>query len=84
MTARQLRQLRRELIRDVLVTDQMAEHLESRVASIEEVIAARWPHRILVRARLGRELRASVRRVQGDTFADKRAEAAGLDWLASQ
>ena len=73
-----------ELHRDVADTDSLAEHLEYRVAALEEIEAARWPRRILVRARLGRQLRASVRHFDGDTWADRRAAAASADWLARQ
>lgn len=34
--------------------------LENRIISLEEIVAARWPRRALLRRRLARELRASV------------------------
>jgi len=50
----------REMDRDSVTTDQLVSHLESRVVAMEEVMAARWPRRLLLQWRLGRELRASV------------------------
>jgi hypothetical protein len=50
------------------------------VAAIEEVIAAPWPRRILVRRRLRRDLRRSVAHVQGAGFAEKRFETAA-GWI---
>ena len=75
-------QERRDWITDSLTTDQLAEHLEARVAALEEIAAARWPRRWLARARLGRQLRDSIRHFPGATFADRRGEAASADWLA--
>lgn len=40
--------------------DDEGEVLEDRVTRLEEVIAARWPRRWILRRRLARELRASV------------------------
>ena len=57
----------REIDRDSVTTDQLVSHLESRVVALEEVMAARWPRRLLLRWRMGRELRSSV---------------AGYDWVA--
>lgn len=75
---------RRQAYEESLMTDSLVQHLEYRVAALEEIAATPWPRRILARARLGRNLRASVRGVQGATFAERRSEAAGLDWLASR
>jgi hypothetical protein len=72
------------MYRESLDTDSLAEALEYRVSALEEIVAARWPRRMVLRARLARQLRASLRNVQGSTFAERRAEAAGLDWLADQ
>jgi hypothetical protein len=55
-----------------------AEQLELRVIAIEEAFAARWPRSIVVRARLGRQLRASVRDMQGDSFTERRADTASI------
>lgn len=73
----------RDWIKDSLGTDSLAEHLEARVAELEEIAAARWPRRWLLRARLGRQLRDSIRHFPGATFADRRGEAASADWLAA-
>lgn len=76
---------RRELaarLRELDATDDFAtgerQQLELRIIAIEEVIAARWPRRILVRARLARALRASVRDTQGEDFEERRLETASI------
>jgi hypothetical protein len=57
--------------------------LEDRVSAIEETLAARWPRRVLLRRRLGRQLRASARTYAwaGRSFRARRTEAAGYDIL---
>jgi hypothetical protein len=62
--------------------DSLADFLELRVAAVEEVLAARWPRRWLLAARLGRSLRGSIRHMPGGTFAERRIEAVTTDWLA--
>lgn len=79
-----LAQLRRDVIEESNVTDLLSEHLEYRVARLEEITAARWPRRWLLRARLGRKLRASVRHFPGQSFGERRMEAAAADWLAQR
>lgn len=68
-------QLRRDWVKDSLTTDALAEMLEHRISALEEITAARQPRRWLLRARLGRQLRRSVRHVQGATFRDRLNEA---------
>jgi hypothetical protein len=80
--ARDLSGLRREVRADSERTDSLAEMLEHRVATLEEIAAARWPRRWLLAARLGRSLRRSVRHMPGGTFAERRAEAVTADWIA--
>lgn len=75
---------RRDINREFLTVDSLAEHLEERVAALEEITATPWPRRILVRARLGRQLRRSVRNFPGETWAWRRANAVSADWLADQ
>lgn len=79
----ELDQLRRDVITDSTMTDQIAEQLERRVLAIEEVIAARWPRRILVRRRLARDIRASVAGYAwvGDDFESRRVQAIGDGWV---
>ena len=74
-------QFRRDVYQESAMTDELAEELLIQVVMIEEVIAARWPRRIVVRARLRRDLRASVRHVEGRSFADRRINALGTGWL---
>lgn len=55
--------------------------LEDRVSAIEETIAARWPRSMVLRRRLGRQLRASAATFAwaGPDFATRRAEAMSED-----
>ena len=77
-----LEQLRREVITDSLLTDQFAEGLERRLAALEEITAARWPRRILVRRRLARDLRASVAGYREiDDFGSRRIQAISDGWI---
>lgn len=73
-------QLRREVMRDSLMTDQLAGELLRQVIALEEIVAARWPRSIGVRRRLARELRRSVARIEGRTFAEKRVNTIGSGW----
>lgn len=75
---------RPDWVTDSITTDSLAEMLEHRISALEAVAAARPPRRWLLRARLGRQLRRSVRHVQGGTFRDRLNEAAGLEWLSRQ
>lgn len=70
----------RNAVQESQLRDADDEVLTARVSALEEVLAARWPHRWLLAARLRRRLRASVRRLgyAGPTFADRRAERASL------
>lgn len=84
MNREELAQLRASMNYDLQNTDSLAESLELRVLAIEEVIAVRWPRRVLVMGRLGRELRRSVRHMPGELFAEKRTAAVTADWLAGR
>jgi hypothetical protein len=64
--------------------DAYADVLERRVIRIEECIAARWPRRWLLWARLRREIRASAATwdpeyIPRDNFYARRLEAAGQE-----
>lgn len=71
-----------ELARQLRATSDFADRaesmLEARIIAIEEVIAARWPRRVILRRRLGRQLRASARAhaYAGRGFRARRLEAA--------
>jgi len=80
--AADLARLRRQTYDRNTMADSLADRLELRVATLEEIAAARWPRRWLLRARLGRSLRRSVRHMPGGTFAERRIEAVTTDWLA--
>lgn len=55
---------------------------EQRIASVEEVIAAGWPRRWLLAARLRRQLRASVRGCDSaGTWHEQRAQAMTAEWI---
>jgi hypothetical protein len=71
-----------EVSKSIEQTDDFAEETMIQVLAIEEVFAARWPRSVVLRWRLGRELRRSVAHVQhGTTFAEKRLETIGTGWL---
>jgi len=53
-------QFARETIQSIEYGDAMSSVLEERVIRLEEIVAARWPRRRLLRRRLAREIRASV------------------------
>lgn len=80
-TRAEVDELHRAVIADNTMTDQLAGQLERRVIALEEIVAARWPRRIVVRRRLRRDLRRSVAHVQGATFTERRIEAIGSGWI---
>ena len=59
------------------MTDAATGALEDRVSALEELLAARWPRRALLRRRLARKLRASSATFAwaGADFRTRRAEA---------
>jgi hypothetical protein len=73
--------LRRDVITESRMRDEQDDILELRIAVLEELVFTRWPRRIAVRRRLARDLRASVRHVEGATFTEKRVEAIGSGWI---
>lgn len=82
-----LREVRRDLYESDSFAMEQDAMLERRITELEEVEAARWPRRILVRWRLARQLRASVATYgdwAGRSWADKRAEAVGEELITSQ
>lgn len=76
-----MEQFRGDVIRDSLMTDQLAEELLLQIVALEEIVAAAWPRRILVRARLRRDLRRSVAHIEGRTFTGRRIDALGTGWI---
>lgn len=78
-----LAETRRDVFEGSDWADRQDEMLEHRVALLEEIVAARWPRRMLVRARLARQLRASVAGYgswAGADWRDRRAQAVGDAW----
>jgi len=73
---------RSQTVRYATVTDSLIDMLEDRLCALEEVEATRWPARIVVRARLGRTLRASIVPFPGASFRDRRLEAVTNEWLS--
>lgn len=71
----------REIARYVNTSDSIETHAELRLAALEEVLAARWPGRVLVRRRLARAIRRGNRNFPRETFALSRFEATMNDWL---
>ena len=82
MRRRRLEQLRRDVNRDIEWSMAQDSMLERRIARLEEIQAARWPRRILVRRRIARDLRASVAGYAwtGGDWADRRSQAITDDW----
>ena len=81
-TARASSSSRRDVIRESTMTDELAEELLLQIVALEEIVAARWPRSmILPGPGCGRILRASIRHVDGRTFADRRINALGTGWL---
>jgi hypothetical protein len=70
--------------RQIDFTDRTIDLNEDRISALEEIVAARWPRRMLLRRRLARSLRASAaaHAYAGRTFAGRRAEAVGLELTA--
>lgn len=78
-----LRLARRAIEADAL-TDDITSQLAMRVVQLEEVMAARWPRRWLLAARLGRVLRRSVRDIEDGPYLTgfrlRRIEDAAAMW----
>ena len=82
--SRDVDQLRRDAVAESRMGDQLAEVLELRVTALEELLYARWPWSAVVRRRLRRDIRESVKPYRsrlGPSFAARRIEAAGDGWL---
>jgi hypothetical protein len=73
--------LRVETGQQELQTDQVVSELLLLVVALEEVLAARWPRSILARRRWRRDVRASVRHIQGRDFTRKRTESLATGWV---
>jgi hypothetical protein len=80
MTAPELDAIRRQMRRDSEWSDESLDELQFRLLALEEIICARWPRRILVRYRLARRIRASVREIGGSDFTAKRLNSIGTGW----
>jgi hypothetical protein len=78
-----LEELEAETGRSLTLTDEYASELLYQVIALEEILAARWPRSVLVRARWRRDVRASVRGiVHPGSFTKRRLETIGTGWLA--
>jgi hypothetical protein len=62
---------------------QAAAAIEDRLIALEEITAARWPRRMILRRRLARSLRAvdAAYAEAAGTFAGRRVQAAGDDLI---
>jgi len=67
------------VLQDARYTDELMDALETRVAALEEIAAARGIRRLTVLSRLGGSLRASVRHIPGNSFTERRYEAASTE-----
>ncbi len=72
----------RAVIDDASYTDSLLDLLEARLVALEQIAAARGVRRVALASRLGRALRDSVRPFAGRSFAERRREAATVDWLS--
>jgi hypothetical protein len=77
-----LADLHREGRQELLMTDEFTSELLEQVVAIEEILAARWPRSAVLRARLRRDLRASVRHADGRGFIVRRIEAISTGWIS--
>jgi hypothetical protein len=73
--------LRHEVNDSITATDEFASELTRQVIALEELVAARWPRSVLVRARLRRDLRASVRHPDGSDFTERRINSLASGWM---
>lgn len=74
----------RAVLDNARYTDSLMDVLEARLMALEEVAAARWPHRLILASRLRRSLLASVRPFTGRSFAQRRREAVSAQWLSAE
>jgi len=81
----ELRQWQRQVAFHVNDTDSLGSALEARIIALEEILAARWPWRLLAAARLGREVRRSALMFAwaGPSFYTRRLEATSNEWLCA-
>ena len=80
--SRDVEDLRRDLLAESRMNDELDEITEQRVAELELLIAARWPRSALLRRRLAKDLRKSVKEYGGaGDFVASRFEAVGDGWL---
>jgi hypothetical protein len=70
-----------ELGQTIMHTDETESELLLQVVALEEILFARWPRSVLLRARWRRDVRASVRDAPGRGFAERRLEALGSGWI---
>jgi hypothetical protein len=68
-------------VREQYFTEEKLSYLEARIVALEEIAAARWPRRLVLLGRLGRELRTKTARYAyaGDGFARRRNEQVYID-----
>jgi hypothetical protein len=75
-------QFARDTISAAEYTDEDLEQLEDRLIRIEEVTAARWPRSAVLRWRLAREIRASVRTFDAAVYAPGDFRGRRGEWAA--
>jgi hypothetical protein len=73
---------RAQAVQYATMTDELFDMLEGRISALEQVAATRWPARVIVRARLGRTLRASIAPFPGVPFRARRVDAISNEWLS--
>ncbi len=83
-TPEEIDRFMRATVRRDLMTDQTVSMLEDRIIELEEIACAGWPRSIFVARRLRRKIRASVRGVEGRSFADRRVSAISYEMAARE
>ena len=80
--AARLEDLHRDVGEAITWSDETDSELLYQVIMMEEVLAARWPRSILVRARWRRDVRESVRQMEGSSFLWRRLNTLGTGWMS--
>jgi hypothetical protein len=76
-----LEELRLEVGRTTTWTDELASAVLLQAVALEELLFARWPRSILVRRRWRRDLRESMRHIDGHDFTTRRINTLGTGWV---
>ncbi len=76
-----IEELRIEVGHAELLADEFTTELLLLVVAVEELLYAPWWRRTAVRRRWRRDVRESIRHIQGVTFTDKRTHTIASGWV---